>query len=227
MGRMGGTEYTAAVITEGTVEDEHKGTGEKGEVDKGLERPARGRPKRQRQKDGQVDPVCIVFQEPAIEEETRRILEQPEGDITVESVLGIKRFAVRHEKVDSLADLRWFSDLEDIAVLWCDLKSLEGIEGLENLEKLDVRNNRITSLEPIRDLKNLKELNCLRNCIEDYGPLEGLVKMERLSIGDDNSSYTDLSPIAGMKNLNYFSGMSCGISDISALKACRQSPYRS
>ena len=188
VGGTGGKEYTAAAIEEEAGRD--------GVADKEWKRPARGKLKREREEESEPGLEFIVFQDRAIEVETRRILEQPEGGITVESVLGIKRLELDHRYVKTLADLRWFSNLEQIIISGGNLQSLKGIEELDMLTYLNVSDNRITSLEPLRGLTSLNTLDLRGNPLEP-GALACLRKCKRLGMVD--LSYTGLGDISGLE----------------------------
>jgi hypothetical protein len=190
VGGTGGKEYTAAAIEEEAGRD---GVAEE------WKRPARGKLKREREEESEPGLEFIVFQDRAIEVETRRILEQPEGGITVESVLGIKRLELDHRYVKTLADLRWFSNLEQIIISGGNLQSLKGIEELDMLTYLNVSDNRITSLEPLRNLKKLDVLMLSDNKVYDISPLAGLEQLEYLEL--NGNQIEDIEPIRNLPGL--------------------------
>ena len=190
----------------------------------------------------QIDPLkntVLIFSDPVIEAETRKILNKPEGDILLRDVLTITALKYRYGNINNLMDLKWFTKLESIDLTSCNIKSLEGIEhlinlkeirvghnsisnlesvsNLINLEILECDDNNISNLDPLSKLINLKELECDQNNISNYSVLSGLINLEHLSIGNNGVSRTDLSVLESLTKLKSFFGPWCGIDDISIL----------
>ena len=174
----------------------------------------------------------ITFADSMIEQETRKILNKPAGEITEEEVLTITEFGqwerdgvleLFEGEVTTLSDLKWFKNLKRLHLPSCGVQSLEGIEELTVLESMNVRDNEIQSIEPVKNLKTLKSLNCADNPIRDFSALSGLTKLEWLSIG--NSPVTDLSMIKNLTELTHLYVSDCGISDLSPLKNLNKLEY--
>jgi hypothetical protein len=171
--------------------------------------------------------TVIVFSDPIIEAETRRILDKPVGDITAEDVWGITAFGANSDNITTfgdisgpittLADLKWFKNLKILVLSGCHIDSLSGIEELTSLQTLYVRRNNISSLEPVRKLRNLVAFDCADNDIVVYSALYDLTKLENLSIGENGSGYTDLSPLKNLTQLKSLYAPWCGISDLAVL----------
>ncbi|WP_455715720.1 leucine-rich repeat domain-containing protein [Anaerosporobacter sp.] len=174
----------------------------------------------------------ILFTDPVIELETRRILNKSTGDITQNDVLSITDFGIDGtydsfdeisslatitDKITSLTDLKYFKNLKVLVLPDNYIKSLDGIEVLTNLQALCVRNNKITSIEPVRKLVNLVYFDCAENDIDNYSALSELINMEELCIGSNDAAYTDLSPLKKLTKLKSLYASRCGISDISVL----------
>lgn len=171
------------------------------------------------------EPQVITFADSMIEQETRKILNKPAGEITEAEVLTITEFGQWERdgvieyfegEVTTLSDLKWFKNLKQLHLPNCSVQSLEGIEELTALESLDIRDNDIQSIEPVKNLKNLEDLDCADNPISDFSALSGLTKLEWLSIGD--STVTDLSMVKNLTELTHLYVPDCGISDLSPLK---------
>ncbi len=227
-GKPGGGEYTAAAVECKSLE----GHGETGgaEADGELQRPVQGKikreepPKPEPAEDTEAVRAAISFSDPVVEEQVREILQKPEGDIAPWEVLSVTDLQLGYD-IESFEDLRWFFNLESVSAMLGNLKSLEGIENLKKLQVLKVRCNKFMSLEPVRNLKELRELDCAFNDIRDYGPLAGLVNLKRLCIGNNGRSFTDLSPLKELKNLESFYGPRCGIRDISVFSGMEGLEY--
>jgi len=169
----------------------------------------------------------IIFIDPIIEYETRKILNKNDGDIIKEDVLSIEEFGtdeyggifgnIYGKKITTLNDLKWFENLRILNLSNCGINNLYDIENLVNLEELYVGNNNISNIEPIKNLTNLISFDCSENNVNDYLPLSNLVNLEKLCIGNNNMDYIDLSPLKNLVNLKSLYAPWCGISDISVL----------
>ena len=164
----------------------------------------------------------IVFSDSAIEYETRKILEKPDGEITVNDVSSITVFTAdtgngwnsndNFQQIITLDDLKWFKNLQELTIFRHGIKSLAGIEELTNLRKLMVRDNEICSIEPVRNLKNLVRFDCADNPVRDYAPLSNLTNLEELC-----ASKVDMSMLENLTKLKSLYSPCGTISDISVL----------
>ncbi len=99
-----------------------------------------------------------------------------------------------------------------------DIKDLTGLEFATNLESLEVRDNQISDLSPLKNLKNLASLKLFNNPISDLSPLAEMNQLKELTLADHSNfdlGVVDLSPLAGLNNLTWFS---CGNIKIVDLK---------
>lgn len=165
----------------------------------------------------------IPFADPVIEAETRRLLNNPQGEITQADVLTITEFGRWSEDmvkgdISTLADLRWFQNLEYLDLDRRGLSSLEGVQDLPQLQTLSLRDNNVTDLSPIAGLSTLTDLDVARNPVSDYSPIRSLPQLEGLCIGDNGAWYTDLSFLSGLTHLTSLYAPWCGVSNISVLE---------
>lgn len=123
------------------------------------------------------------------------------------------------------ADMRQLVSLEtpdnDPANMITDLT---GLEYAVNLQELDLDYNKITDLSPLKELKNLKKLDISYNNgavqgtdgITDLSPLAGLTGLEYFSsVGNDGVS--DYGVVSKFTELSYLNLSICGLEDISFL----------
>ncbi len=165
----------------------------------------------------------ITFADPIIEAETRRLLDKSQGEITEADVLTVTEFGRWSEDmvkgdISTLADLRWFQNLEYLELDRRGLSSLEGVQALTRLQTLSLRDNNVTDLTPVSGLSGLRSLTIACNPISDYSPLKALTQLKSINMGENGSEYTDLSFLSGMTELTSLRAVWCGVSDISILE---------
>lgn len=150
----------------------------------------------------------ITFADSMIEQETRKILNKPAGEITEAEVLTITEFGQWERdgvieyfegEVTTLSDLKWFKNLKRLHLPSCGVQSLEGIEELTVLESLNVRGNEIQSIEPLKNLNKLEFLELRKNNINDIEALAGLQRLQYLNIEENQVS--DISVLYALPDL--------------------------
>ncbi len=109
---------------------------------------------------------------------------------------------------NSIADISPLADLTDLEVLWINrspIRDFSPLAGLTNLTSLHLQNTGITDLTVLKDLTKLEWL-----------ALGSGDKLDWLTLGFDKIA--DISPLAGLVNLEYLYILYTDISDISALR---------
>ena len=110
-------------------------------------------------------------------------------------------------------------NLTTLKINFAHLQSLTGLEYATNLQYLEVHDNRISSIAPLSGLTNITHLDLNNNIIRDLSPLTALVNVKWLDLHDEGagSTISDLSPLAGMTQLEFLHMYRHPISDISVL----------
>lgn len=119
----------------------------------------------------------INFKDKNFENEIRKIINKPTGDIFAADVKDIKRISIEENR---------------------NIQSIEGIEYFENLKSLEIAYNPINNIESIKNLKNLNELYLYCDNIEDISPINALFNLKRICFTSNR-----ISDISALKNLNH------------------------
>ena len=143
----------------------------------------------------------VSFSDPAFEAKVRKLLEKPDGIITVTDVeevvyldLSQSENAPESEKIHDISSLIYF----------------------KNLQELIIGNNLIEDISVLSELPHLVYIEAAQNKIKDLGPLSELTALKHAVFWQNQIS--DLSPIAGLKNLEVFSITDNKVTDITPLK---------
>lgn len=165
--------------------------------------------------------------------------------------------------ITDIAPLKECMDLEELSIQYNKVSSIEALKNHEKLLSLDIsgnknisdlsplfnsnklrrllaNGNKITSLEGIRNMTDLKELHVSENKISDLNPLEKLLNLDDLDIGNNPDiesievlkkltnisefkmnnakKVKDFTPISSLKNLDELNITRCGLTDISFLE---------
>ncbi|MGI6711527.1 MAG: leucine-rich repeat domain-containing protein [Bacillota bacterium] len=136
--------------------------------------------------------------------------------------------------------------LTSLRVNGLDITSIKGISALENLQELELNNNRISDISELENLKNLRQISLNNNNITDISPLSKLnhlwhislagnplqdisplAKIERplneeqfqfnIDLDLSRTGITDLSGLAGLKNLGTLNISDNPLKDISVM----------
>lgn len=135
----------------------------------------------------------VNFVDENLEQEIRKVIEKPTGDILI-------------------IDLQ---DIIDLDVKDKGIASLAGIEFLFNLEAFNFSQNEVTDVSPLCDLIKLKNLVFSYNDVNDISPLKNLVNLERLYFPQNKIDC--IADLANLINLEWLSIINNGLSDISSL----------
>lgn len=151
-----------------------------------------------------------MFQDPMFEKRVRKMLNKPEGDIDPAELAGIRELYFNNwdypygeipeeEKVYSLADLKYFPNLEKLDIGGNAVSDLSPISALKKLYYLEAPKNNISDLSPLADMTQLTWAVFWENDISDLTPVSNLVNLETFSVFSNNVS--DISPLANLTKL--------------------------
>lgn len=90
-------------------------------------------------------------------------------------------------------DLKYFTNLKELALDVQNVKSLEGIEKLP-LRKISVAMNNLTDIKPLTQIESLESVRISSNPIKSLEGFENLVNMESLNLSD--TKVDNLEPVA-------------------------------
>ena len=155
------------------------------------------------------------------------------ADMTASSTLPLD------EQITDLTGLEHATNLQSLSIGNHSISDLSPIANLTNLTSLVAFNNNISDLSPIANLTNLTLVSLARNNITDASPIGGLTRLsiaylDNNPIGDniggfqnlealerlwmENTGLRDLSPLAGLTNLDWLEAENNQITDISPLR---------
>lgn len=158
----------------------------------------------------------------------------------------------KFDSFDGYKDLKLLKNLKEISFnseyMIIKFNPLQYIAELSDLESVSVYNYIVSNLDLIKNFKNLKKLSVGLNTrnldenddieyISDLSPLEGLTKLETLSLSGNSvsefsslaklpklreltctySALSDISSVEQLKNLSYVNFIYNGISDVTPL----------
>ncbi|MFO0678580.1 MAG: leucine-rich repeat domain-containing protein [Polyangiaceae bacterium] len=176
----------------------------------------------------------------ALEEDTRKKLSKPSGDVTVADLKNVKSLNLAQAETNALDGclMPLYGNLKDLFLGRGELYDLGPISGLTELlslrvaatrvtdlkplarlgklDRLDLAKTPVKNLEPLSGLTNLTELTLDETAIDDLTPLSSLVKLERLSL--KNTTVKDLGPLKGMTKLRFLYLAGSAVGDISPIQ---------
>ena len=156
-----------------------------------------------------------------LEEEMRRRLNKPEGNISREDYLLIKQINMAGKEVQDLAPVARMSALqilnlndnhltdvsplesltrvEDLRLRYNSLNHLDSIMHMTRLRKLDVGYNYLTHIDAFLQLPQITHLTLNHNRIIDISPLSKLSHLEFLDL--NHNQLIDISLLGELRNL--------------------------
>ena len=140
----------------------------------------------------------------------------PNAPITVKEMEGLGELNVKSRGVQDLMGLQFATNLHDLNLRGNQISDLSMIASLIRLRFLNLEGNPVSDLSPLKNLKNLAFLGLLHTPrIFDLSPIAGLINLDNLWFSDGNVS--DLSPLAGLINLRRIFTWGNPFSDLSPL----------
>ena len=99
-------------------------------------------------------------------------------ELNKEQMAKVKELSINgNPYIESVEDLKWFTELEDLSLENCRLTNVSAIFNLKNLKKLDLSQNCINSVEGIENLELLEMVDLSGNLIEDASFLSHLTSL--------------------------------------------------
>jgi internalin A len=170
----------------------------------------------------------VAFSDKALEDEVRRKLPKPSGDITTADLkrlrsfnssqvkldqldvclfgfmTGLKELFLGQGSFDDLSPLSYATQLESLRASINQVEDLAPLSKLKKLDRLDLGRTRVKDLAPLSELTALTELQLDGTPVEDLTPLSKLTALEQLNI--KGTRVKDLSPLTGLKKLKSVDG---------------------
>jgi internalin A len=165
---------------------------------------------------------ALIFGQKAIEDEVRRKLPKPTGDITIADLKKLKSLNTSQVKLDEL-DVCLFSHMTGLKELFLgegSFDDLSPIAGATSLESLRASINQVSDLGPLAKLKKLDRLDLGRTQVKDITPLAELTELTELQL--DGTQVEDIAPLAKLTKLETLSLRGTKVKDLSPLKGLKK-----
>ena len=182
----------------------------------------------------------------------------PNASITVEEMKGLERLEARNSGINNLTGLQFATNMRRLVLSENQISDISPIAGLiglhelfltiplvsdisslktlKSLARLGLYNTPVSDISPLEDLRSLTHLTLTNTLVSDisalkdlknlthlwlYGspinlsPIAGLINLEYLAF--EGNKVSDLSPIGGLSNLKYIRTWGNPVSDLSPL----------
>lgn len=171
----------------------------------------------------------VTFEQKGFEDEVRRKLPKPTGDITQADLKKLKSFNASQVKgieeldpcvfsymtglkelflgegtFDDLSPIAGATQLESLRASINQVSDLTPLSKMKKLDRLDLGRTQVKDVAPLAELKALTELQLDGTQVEDIQPLAKLTLLETLSL--KGTKVKDLSPLDGLKKLKSVDG---------------------
>ncbi len=173
----------------------------------------------------------IVFDDTALEASIREALGKPQGDITSADAETLTELELSQQGVDpdqpyihSLSALQYFTNLTYLGLGYAVQNAddptapvdISVLAGLTKLESLQMGGVVVSDLAAVSNMKNLISLSVFNGGQAlDLTPLAGLTNLQALTLR--NNKITDISALKGLTNLTYLDLAGNQISDVTPL----------
>lgn len=165
----------------------------------------------------------VAFEQKAVEEEVRRKLPKPEGDITIADLKKLKSFNMSQVKGLEELDVCIFSHMTGLKELFLGEGTFDDLSPISvaiNLESLRASINQVSDLAPLSKLKKLDRLDLGRTQVKDLAPLAELTALTELQL--DGTQVEDLKPLAKLTLLETLSVKGTKVKDLSPLEGLKK-----
>lgn len=165
----------------------------------------------------------VTFEQKGVEDEVRRKLPKPEGDITIADLKKLKSFNMSQVKGLEELDVCIFSHMTGLKELFLGegtFDDLSPIAAATNLESLRASINQVSDLAPLSKLKKLDRLDLGRTQVKDIAPLAELTALTELQL--DGTQVEDLKPLAKLTLLETLSVKGSKVKDLSPLDGLKK-----
>jgi len=164
----------------------------------------------------------VTFDQKALEDEIRRKLPKPTGDITYAELKKLKSLNTSQLKLEEL-DVCIFSQMTGLKELFLGqgtFDDLSPISGATGLESLRASINEVSDLKPLAKLKKLDRLDLGRTQVKDITPLAELTALTELQL--DGTQVEDISPLAKLTLLETLNLKGSKVKDLSPLNGLKK-----
>jgi internalin A len=165
----------------------------------------------------------VTFEQKAVEDEVRRKLPKPTGDITIADLKKLKSFNMSQVKGLEELDVCIFSHMTGLKELFLGegtFDDLSPIAGATQLESLRASINQVSNLTPLSKLKKLDRLDLGRTQVKDIAPLAELTALTELQL--DGTQVEDIKPLAKLTLLETLSLKGTKVKDLSPLNGLKK-----
>jgi internalin A len=166
---------------------------------------------------------AVTFEQKGVEDEVRRKLPKPTGDITVADLKKLKSFNLSQVKGLEELDVCIFSHTTGLKELFLgegSFDDLSPIAGATNLESLRASINQVSDLAPLSKLKKLDRLDLGRTQVKDIAPLAELTALTELQL--DGTQVEDIGPLAKLTLLEVVSLKGTKVKDLTPLNGLKK-----
>jgi internalin A len=185
--------------------------------------PAKAAPKPKKQLADCPKGPAVTFDEKGLEDEVRRKLPKPSGDITIADLKKLKSFNASQVKGIEQLDPCVFSHMTGLKELFLGegtFDDLSPIAGATQLESLRASINQVSDLKPLSKLKKLDRLDLGRTQVKDLAPLAELTAITELQL--DSTQVEDIAPLAKLTLLETLSLKGTKVKDLSPLEGLKK-----
>jgi internalin A len=165
----------------------------------------------------------VTFEHKGIEDEVRRKLPKPTGDITIADLKKLKSFNMSQVKGLEELDVCIFSHMTGLKELFLGegtFDDLSPLAGATNLESLRASINQVSDVSPLSKLKKLDRLDLGRTQVKDIAPLAELSALTELQL--DGTPVEDIAPLAKLSLLEVLSIKGTKVKDLSPLNGLKK-----
>ena len=166
---------------------------------------------------------AVTFEQKGVEDEVRRKLPKPTGEITIADLKKLKSFNLSQVKGLEELDVCIFSHMTGLKELFLGegtFDDLSPIAGATNLESLRASINEVSDLAPLSKLKKLDRLDLGRTQVKDIAPLAELTALTELQL--DGTQVEDIKPLAKLTLLETLSVKGTKVKDLSPLNGLKK-----
>jgi internalin A len=163
---------------------------------------------------------AVDFHDKVLEDEVRRKLQKPEGEIKKSELSKIKSINLAKGAPVDYLDPCVFPHLTGVKDLFLGpgkLSDLRPVAKLSHLTSLRAAANAVTDISPLSSLKALDRLDLANTAIDDVKPLATLTNLTDLQL--DGTQVKDVSALVTLTKLERLSLQRTQVKDVSALKA--------
>jgi len=165
----------------------------------------------------------VTFDQKGLEDEVRRKLPKPTGDITQADLKKLKSFNMSQIKGVESLDVCIFTHMTGLKELFLGegtFDDLSPIAAATNLESLRASINQVSDLKPLSKLKKLDRLDLGRTQVKDVAPLAELTALTELQL--DGTQVEDIAPLAKLTLLETLSLKGTKVKDLSPLNGLKK-----